>query len=352
MFKYLGCLLGFLALGSLAPPVHAAGLPLIISATVNNTNATLTVTGLNFGSNPVITLNNLNFPAVAGATSSTQIVANFPAGMPPASFTPGTYFLTVQYKNQLPSLFSVNIGAVGAPGPQGVAGPPGVQGTSGPVGAAGAMGVPGPVGPQGAPGAAGSQGIQGLPGAAGAPGSIGPAGPQGPAGPAGPAGSSGPLASLNALNGIPCSVGTTAGTTSLAFGMGSAAVITCLLPQPPPPDAINNTPATPDDIGSIGCGLLGIETVNVAFNTVVDFWIALNVTCQTPGDTGNITFVADHGLTLDIDAPGAIVPTVLLANHPSDDTLIPFNLFGPAKYLFHVHGTATHTHDVQLGLGD
>ena len=352
MFKYLGTLLCVFVLCHLAPTAHAAGLPIIISATVNNTNATLTVTGQNFGSNPVITLNNLNFPAVAGASSSTRIVATFPTGMPPASFTPGTYFLTIQYKNQLPSLFSVDIGSLGAPGPQGLSGPPGTQGIPGPVGSAGAVGVPGPMGPQGMPGVAGPQGIQGLPGTAGAPGSIGPQGLQGPAGPTGPAGTSGPLASLSALNGIPCSVGTTAGTTILSFGAGSAAVITCQLPQPPPPDAINNTAAAPDSLGSISCGLLGIETVNVAFNTIVDFWFALDVTCQTPGDTGNIIFVADHGLTVDIDVPGVPFPTVLLANHTSDDTQLPFNLFGPAKYLFHIHGTATHTHDVQLEFGD
>jgi collagen triple helix repeat protein len=350
MFKYLGSMLGFFALCHLAPTAYAGGLPIIISATVNNTNATLTVSGQNFGSNPVITLNNLNFPAVVGASSSTQIVANFPAGMPPASFSPGTYFLTIQYRNQLPSLFSVNIGAVGAPGPQGVAGAPGAQGTPGPagaVGAAGAMGVPGPAGPQGFSGAAGLQGIQGLPGTAGAPGSIGPPGPQGPAG---PAGTSGPLASLDALNGIPCSVGSLAGTTSLSFGAGSVAVITCQLPQPPPPDAANNNAGSAFNFGTLNCGQLAVQTIDVAFNTVVDYWLIVNFVCPTTGDMGSVTFSTDSGLTIDIDSDIGGFPTVLLANQPPSDTAI--SLFGVGKYLLHVHGTATHTHDVEVGVGD
>ena len=179
-----GVILGALAV--LVCPSHsnAAGLPIIVSATVNYSAATLTVSGENFGAGPLVTLNNLTFPTVPGSTSSTQIVANFPSGMAPSSFAPGTYFLTIQYKNQLPSLFSVAIGASGPQGPQGIAGPAGIPGAQGIQGVPGSPGAAGAIGPPGPGGAAGAQGPAGPPGPAGA------AGPQGPAGPAGSPGSS------------------------------------------------------------------------------------------------------------------------------------------------------------------
>lgn len=160
----LSALLGLFSFG-----VRAAGLPLVISATVDYTHNTLTISGQNFGSNPTVTLDSLAFPTQSSASS--QIVANFPSGKAPSSFTPGTYFLTVQFKNQLPTIFAVDIGANGAQGlvgPAGAAGAAGAQGATGPVGPAGPAGVPGPSG------------------ATGAVGLSGPAGPQGPTGPQGP----------------------------------------------------------------------------------------------------------------------------------------------------------------------
>jgi hypothetical protein len=121
---------------------RAIGLPLVISATVDYTHNTLTIGGQNFGSNPTVTLDALVFPTQS-PTSSTQILASFPSGRAPASFTPGTYFLTVTFKNQLPTIFGVDIGANGAPGP---AGPPGAPGATG---IAGSAGLSGPAGPQG-----------------------------------------------------------------------------------------------------------------------------------------------------------------------------------------------------------
>jgi hypothetical protein len=209
------------ALGMAVTPsvTHAAGLPLILNTTVNYTQNTLTVNGQNFGSKPVVMLNNLEFPTVS--SSSSEIVADFPSGYPPSSFTPGTYFLTVQYSNQLPSLFTAAIGMAGPQGPAGPAGATGAQGPQGPqgatgtAGAAGSMGPPGPMGPAGpigltgatgatgatgpagpagsagAIGATGPQGPVGLTGATGAQGSAGPQGPQGPQGSQGPAGQNG-----------------------------------------------------------------------------------------------------------------------------------------------------------------
>jgi len=155
-------------------PARAAGLPLIVSTTVNYTQKTLTITGQNFGSAASVTLNSQTFPTMSA--SSSQVVASFPNGTPPSSFTPGTYFLTLTFKNQLPTIFTVDIGASGAPGPAGPPGPqgsPGLAGAPGPAGATGAQGLPGAAGPQGP---AGPQGLQGIPGATG---------PQGPPGTSG-----------------------------------------------------------------------------------------------------------------------------------------------------------------------
>jgi hypothetical protein len=181
--------------GLVLPAAHAAGLPIVISATVDYTHKTLTITGQNFGSNPAVTLDKLNFPTVS--TSSNQIVANFPSGSSPSTFTPGTYFLTLQYRNQLPSVFTVDIGAIGPQGPQGVvgptgpSGPQGAPGLAGATGATGPMGPPGPVGPSGAAGATGAQGPQGPAGAQGLTGAVGATGPTGAQGPAGPPSSAG-----------------------------------------------------------------------------------------------------------------------------------------------------------------
>ena len=87
-----------LSLGLLPQPAAAAGVPLIVSTTVDYTNKTLTINGHNFGSNPVVTLNGLTFPT--GNPGPVQIVATFPDGHPPSSFTPGTYFLTVRYRKE------------------------------------------------------------------------------------------------------------------------------------------------------------------------------------------------------------------------------------------------------------
>jgi hypothetical protein len=107
-------------LGLLTSMAQAAGLPLVISATVDHSRNTLTISGQNFGSNPLVTLDALAFPAQSRSSSS-QIVANFPSGRAPGSFTPGTYFLTVTFKNQLLTIFAVAIGANGAQGPAGPA---------------------------------------------------------------------------------------------------------------------------------------------------------------------------------------------------------------------------------------
>ncbi len=155
-------------------PAQAAGLPLVISATVDYAHGTLTVSGQNFGINPTVMLDSLAFPVQS--PGSGQIVAGFSVNRAPSTFVPGTYFLTLQFKNQLPAIFAVDIGASGATGPTGP------QGVAGPTGVAGAPGPAGPAGPQG------MSGPMGVPGPGGAPGPIGLTGAVGPQGPAGPQG--------------------------------------------------------------------------------------------------------------------------------------------------------------------
>jgi hypothetical protein len=187
----LSMLLGMFSISS-----QAAGLPLVISATVDYSHNTLTISGQNFGSNPAVTLDSLAFAAQIPSSSS-QIVANFPSGRAPSSFAPGTYFLTVTFRNQLPTIFGVALGANGAQGPAGPAGAPGAtgaQGATGPAGPAGPQGIPGPFGPVGATGAtgpAGATGAQGLQGVAGPVGPQGLQGATGATGPQGPAGTNG-----------------------------------------------------------------------------------------------------------------------------------------------------------------
>src|SRR5881392_1297333 len=94
----------FLALANSTPA--QANPPLVISATVDYTQKTLTINGQNFGTSPIITVDSLTFPALSSA--SNQIVGNFPSGVSPASFTPGTYFLTLKFTNQLPAVFTVD----------------------------------------------------------------------------------------------------------------------------------------------------------------------------------------------------------------------------------------------------
>jgi Protein of unknown function (DUF1566)/Collagen triple helix repeat (20 copies) len=199
MEKSMSRLKGFVAglvatVGLMSGPAHAAGLPVVISTTVDSAHNMLTINGQNFGSNPLITLGSLKFTTAAGS-SSTRIVGNFPTSNPASSFTPGTYFMTVQFSNQLPSIYTVDIGAQGVAGPQGAIGPQGVTGAPGPQGIqgpAGAQGAQGLMGPPGLPGAQGAKGDPGPVGPKGADGAIGPAGQNGTAGAQGPPGDTGP----------------------------------------------------------------------------------------------------------------------------------------------------------------
>jgi hypothetical protein len=339
MTRMLFLLLSTLVLvGLVTPKAHAAGLPVVISATVDYTHNTLTISGQNFGGSPTVTLDSMTFPTMTAA--SKQIVADFPNATPPSSFTPGTYFLTVTFKNQFPTIFAVDIGANGPQGPQGVAGPAGpqglqgTQGLAGATGAAGAMGPPGPMGPAGAAGATGAtgaqgaQGAQGLPGVAGAPGAQGPAGPQGPAGVSGgqdmtcPNGNTTPTTPGGHY--IDCGDGTLVDSST---GLMWEETTTCqagpIIVFPPPPDAANyNNPGC--DMNSYSWSATGDESPTGTLFT--DFLARLN---QGKSPDGATPCYANH-------CDWRIPHVTELANLRLAPTPCPFNpcidpAFGPVQ---------------------
>lgn len=176
-------------------PAEAAGLPYVVSTTVDETQNTLVIRGKNFGTSPTVVLGTVPLSIVSSA--SDRVTASMPAASGPSAMSAGNYLLTMLFRNTLPAFFNVTLGAVGPqgiPGPAGSAGPPGPTGAigpqgpagpPGPMGLAGLPGVPGPPGPIGPPGPMGPAGANGATGATGA------QGPSGPPGPPGPPGSSG-----------------------------------------------------------------------------------------------------------------------------------------------------------------
>jgi len=346
IFAALGmtALLELMSFGS-----KAAGLPLVISATVDYTHNTLTIGGQNFGSSPAVTLDSLAF--TTQPSSSTQIVANFPGGNPPASFTPGTYFLTVTFKNQLPTIFAVDIGANGAPGPAGAPGAPGspgVAGATGPAGQAGTQGIVGPMGPPGATGpagVAGAQGAQGVAGAAGPQGLQGAAGATGATGPQGSPGAPGSsgIANLSDLNGTPCALGSFSGTALLAVMPGGGAGMTCQLTIFPPPNPLN--------LGALNCGTNTSEGGPVPLNAPTDVWLAVSLNCAS--SMGTITLAGgDPSLRIDIVQNSAGYPLIIAAqqqdNLIASQQLVP----KPGAYLIRIYGTATVDGFYQISVSD
>jgi hypothetical protein len=131
--------------------------PVIDSDVVNCAANTLTITGSGFSTGPAVTVGTVAL--TTSSSSSTQIIATFPASSPPCQFTAGDYLLQVTPAAGGPSTQStVTMGAIGPQGPPGPAGPQGGAGPQGPLGPAG------PEGPQGPQGPIGLEGPQGPPG--------------------------------------------------------------------------------------------------------------------------------------------------------------------------------------------
>jgi len=110
------------------------GPPIVYGATVDTNANTLTLTGVNFGQSPTVTLGGV-LPLTVQSSSGTQIVANVPAAL-----APGSYLIFVKFSNFTVAVFEATVGAVGPRGPQGPAGPTGATGATGPPGASGAPG--------------------------------------------------------------------------------------------------------------------------------------------------------------------------------------------------------------------
>jgi hypothetical protein len=312
-------------------PVQAAGLPLIVSATVNYTSGTLTINGQNFGSSASVTLDSMSFPTVS--SSSSQVVASFPNSAPPSTFVPGSYFLTVQFKNQLPTIFAVDIGANGAAGATGPAGPVGPAGVQGPMGPPGVAGSVGPAGPVGATGPTGTPGAQGLPGTTGSQGSVGP---QGPAGPAGPG-----ISSLSSMNGIPCAIGGTSGTTSVSVGVSGAAAISC--------QVVFTPPANVENLGVLQCGDGEPVAGTLTLNAPADIWLTVTFACPSGNPNAHPLIrldSADPALAIDLIANSSGNPIIFVGLQAG--TTIPT----PGSYFIHIYGTPTTIASYQLSVNE
>ena len=135
--------------GSKAPP------PVIRNARIDLAANTITIQGLNLGTDtPLVRLD--LFDLTVQTATSELIVADLFPGMPS-----GSYLLSVSpgpdYNKQV--LFEVAVGLIGAVGPQGPAGEPGAIGPAGPAGLIGPIGPAGPTGPAGPQGPAGPGGV-------------------------------------------------------------------------------------------------------------------------------------------------------------------------------------------------
>lgn len=132
-------LIGLLALAVCMPAM--ANAVTINSAVPNYTTNQLTITGVGFGTSPIVKLNATALTLVSHST--TQIVANLPT-----SIGAGSYLLVVN-AGTTSGVFNLSLGLDGPQGPQGPAGPQGAQGPQGPTGATGPQGPQGPQGPAG-----------------------------------------------------------------------------------------------------------------------------------------------------------------------------------------------------------
>ena len=177
---------------------------------------TLTILGVNFPANPIVSLAGSLLPIV-GVPGSQVIQAALPNGV-----IPGSYRLEVfPSTGGLSAVFEVTLGAVGPDGIQGAQGPTGDTGATGPQGdqgATGDTGGTGATGPQGDQGATGDTGDQGTQGVEGPTGATGDQGIQGPAGPV-------------------AAIGTSCPSGEAVVGINANGTLACapfVAPQPPP----------------------------------------------------------------------------------------------------------------------
>ena len=177
---------------------------------------TLTILGVNFPANPIVSLAGSLLPIV-GVPGSQVIQAALPNGVIPGSNRLEVFPST----GGRSAVFEVTLGAVGPDGIQGAQGPTGDTGATGPQGdqgATGDTGGTGATGPQGDQGATGDTGDQGTQGVEGPTGATGDQGIQGPAGPV-------------------AAIGTSCPSGEAVVGINANGTLACapfVAPQPPP----------------------------------------------------------------------------------------------------------------------
>ena len=85
--------------------------PVVSSAVIDG--ATISITGVNFGTSPSVTLGSITLGNVVVNNLGTEIHASVPA------LAAGSYLLTVQSGNNKSAAFEITIGAIGPQGRQG-----------------------------------------------------------------------------------------------------------------------------------------------------------------------------------------------------------------------------------------
>src|SRR5262245_49232202 len=114
--------------------------PEITSATVSLDNTTLFIEGMNFGDNPLVSLDGVVLGGVHVDSTGRHMTALMLA------LPPGNYKLQVVTRRNLSCELTVTVGSTGPAGPRGPSGP---MGPTGPAGVTGATGATGPAGPAG-----------------------------------------------------------------------------------------------------------------------------------------------------------------------------------------------------------
>ena len=102
--------------------------PVVVGTAINYTTKQITIAGTNLlpsSGSPVVHLDGASLTLVS--STSTQIVADLPAGLAAGSFR-----LTVSHGTSTTGVFDMTYGAVGPQGATGPAGPSGPQGPAGP----------------------------------------------------------------------------------------------------------------------------------------------------------------------------------------------------------------------------
>lgn len=124
------------------------------------------------------------------------------------------------------------------------------------------------------------------------------------------------LTSFNSLNGLPCSIGGTAGTISLAFASNGTATLTCILPISPPTLAsITITPMNPTVVAGSPQQFVATGTYSDGSTqniTAAVTWSSSNTTEATIGANTGLATTTAVGTTTISATQGSVVGTTTL----------------------------------------